>query len=257
MKIAAALLGILLLLFAVSCGGGGSLTTTSTTTPTTTQSTAGKAQGVYSGTSSNGWSFSSIVLPNDKYYAIYGNQSSSVFLIYGMMTGQGTSTSNTAYTATVNDYYYTGSVTTGTVNATYVAGTSISGTIVEGASTLSFTGTAPATSDFNYNAPASLSAVAGAWTGSALDGSSGTLNVSSTGSITGSLSGCSVTGTVTPDSAKNFYNVSITFGPSPCLLPGQTATGIAITYQISGTTKHQLLAGGTSSGGGTVFAAIR
>jgi hypothetical protein len=36
---------------------------------------AGHAQGVYSGTSNSGFSFSTIVLPNDKIFAIYGTQS--------------------------------------------------------------------------------------------------------------------------------------------------------------------------------------
>ena len=42
-----------------STGGGGG-------------STTGLAQGVYSGTSSTGVTFDTIVLPNDKFYAIYG-----------------------------------------------------------------------------------------------------------------------------------------------------------------------------------------
>src|SRR5467141_4703175 len=36
---------------------------------------AGQAQGVYSGTTSSGYTFSTIVLPTDKFYAIYGTVS--------------------------------------------------------------------------------------------------------------------------------------------------------------------------------------
>ena len=254
MKRTLGLLGMVTLIM-MGCGGGGG-STTSTATSATPQTTAGRAQGVYSGTSSNGWAFYSIVLPTDKYYAIYGTQTSSAFLIFGVMTGQGTSGSST-YTASVSDYYYTGLVSSGNVNATYVAGSSISGSIAESGSTLTFNGTVLPSSDFNYNTPASLSAVTGTWTGSFLDGSSGTVTVSSTGNISGSSLGCTFTGTVTPDSARNFYNATVVFGPSPCLLPGQTASGVAVTYQISGTTKHQLLVGGATSTMGTVFAAVR
>jgi phosphate/sulfate permease len=47
----------------------------------------GDAQGVYSGTSSNGYTFETILLPNDKFYAIYGTVSGNTFTVYGMMTG--------------------------------------------------------------------------------------------------------------------------------------------------------------------------
>ena len=52
-------------------------------------STMGQAQGAYSGTSSSGFAFETIVLPNDKIYALYGTVSGNVFLIYGLITGQG------------------------------------------------------------------------------------------------------------------------------------------------------------------------
>jgi hypothetical protein len=196
------------------------------------------------------------VLPNDKYYAIYGIQNSSSFLIYGIITGQGNSTSS-SYTASVTDFYYTGLVSTGNLNATYVAGSSLNGTLVEPGTTLTFNGTVLSSSDFNYNTPASLSALSGSWNGSFLDGTSGTVTISSAGAITGTNAGCSFTGTATPDTGKNFFNISVTFGAGSCLLPNQTVSGIAITYQISGTTKHQLLMGGATSTKGTVFAAIR
>jgi hypothetical protein len=45
---------------------------------------AGGAQGVYSGTASSGSSFSTIVLPNDKFYAIYGTASGNALLLSGL-----------------------------------------------------------------------------------------------------------------------------------------------------------------------------
>jgi hypothetical protein len=52
--------------------------------------------------------------------------------------------------------------------------------------------------------------------------------------------------------------VSLTFGASPCSLPNQTATGIAVEYLLSDGVTHQLLAGVTAGTAfGTVFAAVR
>lgn len=87
------------------------------------------AQGVYSGRTSAGITFETIVLPNDKLYAIYGPGSGNTFYGTGIVTGQGTS-NNGQYTANITDYYYTGLVTGGTVSASYVAGSSINGILM-------------------------------------------------------------------------------------------------------------------------------
>jgi hypothetical protein len=221
-------------------------------------STAGQAQGAYSGTSSNGYTFETIVLPNDKFYAIYGTVSGNVFLISGMINGQGTSGSST-YTASVTDFFFTGLTNSGSITVSYVPGTSLSGTLTENGSNVTFTGTSLPPSSFNFNIPASLSAITGTWNGNLLDGTATTVTISSGGSVGGSSSGCSFTGTVSADNSnKNFFDVSLTFGGSPCSLPNQTATGIGVDYLLSDGVTHQLLAAvtvGTTSG--TVFAAER
>jgi hypothetical protein len=45
----------------------------------------GQAQGVYSGTSSTGYGFYTIVLPNDKFYGLYGTLTSSGWLSAGLI----------------------------------------------------------------------------------------------------------------------------------------------------------------------------
>jgi len=220
--------------------------------------TTGQAQGAYSGTSSNGYTFETIVLPNDKVYAIYGTVSGNVFLIYGMITGQGASGSST-YTATVTDFFHTGTINSGSVTATYVQGSSLNGTLTENGTNITFTGASLPASTFNFNTQASLSAISGTWTGSLMDGTATTVTIISNGTVSGSSSGCSFSGTVAPDSSnKNFFDVSLTFGGSPCSLPNQTATGIGVDYLLSDGVTHQLLAAvtiGTSAG--TVFVAAR
>ena len=110
-----------------------------------------------------------------------------------------------------------------------------------------FNGSVTATSDpsnpvsfnttFNslYNETPSLSSVAGTYDGQ-LDSIVGpvfnTVNIDSAGVITASGGGCEATGTITPPSTGNVYDVQITFGTTDCALPNQTVSG-AGTYDPS------------------------
>jgi hypothetical protein len=248
------ILGLLLSvtpLMLIGCGG-----VTNSVSPGPV-STAGQAQGVYSGTASSGSSFDSIVLPNDKFYALYGTINGTVFVVNGMITGQGTSNSGT-YTASVTDFNSTGATLSGSVTASYVTGSSLSGTVNENGTMLTFTGTSLPVSFFNFNTPASLSAITGMWTGTLLDGTAATITINADGTFSGSNLECLLSGTITPDSSnKNFFNVSLTFGGSPCLLANQTESGIAIDSLLPNGITRQLLAGVSSATSGTVFAAQR
>ena len=247
----------LICLIVVSCGGGGSSSSGSQST-----STSGQAQGVYIGNTSTGFAFNGIILPNDKFYAIYGTMIGNVLYVCGIATGQGTSANGT-YTATENDFDYCGgtqAVYTGTVAGTYTAGSSLNGTISENGNSETFSGTAPPNSQFNYGTPASLAAISGSWSGSLTDGESASVSIDSSGNTSGvSSSGCTFTATITADSSnKDFFDISLTFGGSPCELPNQTATGIGVDYLLSDGITSQLIAGvssGTSFG--IVFAAQR
>lgn len=224
---------------------------------TSTNPTPGQAEGVYSGTASNGDSFESIVLPNDVFYAIYGITNGKVLNVSGIMTGQGNS-ANGSYTASVSDFQSTGAVNTGSVSASYVPGVSIDGMVTEtGNPAVTFTGTVMPSSSFNYNSPATLGNIAGTWSGTLLGGSSATVTINASGTFSGIDSGCSFSGSISPDvSGKNFFNVTMTFGASPCLDPNQTARGIAVSYLLSDGVTTQLLAGVSSgSSFGTVFVA--
>jgi hypothetical protein len=78
-------------------------------------------------TASSGYAFSTIVLPNDKFYGIYGTVTGNLFYIYGMLTGQGSSGTDT-YTANVTDFFYTGATYSDTLTVTDVPGSSVNGT---------------------------------------------------------------------------------------------------------------------------------
>jgi hypothetical protein len=175
-----------------------------------------------------------------------------------MVAGQATS-GNDSLTASVTSYLPNGQVSSGTLTATDVPAQSINGTIVQNGASVTFTGTALQMASFNFNTPASVSSVSGAWNGALLDGMTTAVNINSNGAVSGSSSGCSFTGTISADSSgKNFYNVSITFGGSPCAFPNQTATGVGVYYLLPDGVTHQLLAGVTlGNSTGTVFFAQR
>lgn len=205
-----------------------------------------EVDGVFTGVASNGYTFTTIILPNEKLYGIYGTLSGNQLLLGGMITGQGTAT-GTLYNASVTDFSYTGSANSGTFSGSRFSGASMDGSLTENGNVTTFTAASDLNSVWDYasplEGPASPSAISGTWTGTLLDGMTTTVTISSTGNLTGSSSGCSFTGTVVPDSSQDdFYDVSLTFGGSPCSFPNQTANGIAVEYVLSDDVTNQLLA---------------
>ena len=242
------------------CGGGnGALVSdnsTASTAPTAPTAT-GQAQGVYFGSTATGDTFESIVLPNDKYYALYGTTIGNVFTVKGMLTGQGIS-DHGSFTASVTDYYNTGSIYPGSLKTTYNPGSIISGTVSEtGNTSTAFTGNASPTS-FAYDTPASISDITGTWNGNLFGNFAAVVSVTPSGIVSGFSNGCTFSGTVVPDpSNKNFFDISLTYGGSPCLQPNQTQSGIAVDYLLSDGVTNQLLAAVSSGTYGTGFAANR
>jgi hypothetical protein len=239
---------------AVNYGGDANYTSgTGSANVTVNTVSQGSPEGAYLGTASTGKTFETIILPDNTFYALYGTTSGNVFTVSGMIMGKG-NVSNGTLTASITDYYSTGTVY-GTVSATYVAGSSVSGTITESSvGTISFTATAIPASQYNFNSAASPSQISGNWAGALLGGVAASATVSSNGSFTGSSQGCSYSGTATPDgSGKNFLDFSITFGASGCVAPNQTFTGIALEYLLSDGVTRQLLAAFSSATAGEVF----
>lgn len=215
-------------------------------TPTPTPTTTASAEGVYEGTTSNGFTHLSLVLDNSEIYSVYGNTIGSVFAISRFLRGQGTSTNGT-YTATnVREYGVGASATAYSLNGTYVAGTSLNGTLTNGATSTTFTGTTLANSTYVYNTPAKLANITGAWSLTDLTGAKVAVTIAADGSFTGISGSCAITGNLTPKtSGKNVFTFSVTSGAAPCALPGSVMTGVAVEFAI-GTTR-QLIAAGTDS----------
>lgn len=231
----------------LSCGGGSNSSGNANQNSGGNVSTSGQAQGVYEGTASTGYAFDAIDLPNDTFYAIYGNMIGNVLYVCGMATGQGSSGSSN-YTATETDFDYCGGsqvVYTGSVSATYTQGVSMNGSISENGNTETFTATVPPSSQFEFSTAASLSAVSGTWNGSLTDGESATVTIDSSGNVNGiSSDGCSFSGKISPDASNtNFFDVSITMGGSPCVFANQGTSGIGVDYLLSDGVTTQLIAG--------------
>lgn len=141
-----------------------------------------------------------------------------------------------------------GSTTSGSVGATVVNGTSITGTATTlGRPTPKAFAVRPlSVSDvsYNYNNPAALATVAGAWvSGTLLQQSTPTsFTIDADGVLSGSNLGCSFNGTVKPRlSGKNVFDVGLTYGTTPCNAPNKTFTGVALSY-IASNGKRQFTA---------------
>ena len=198
-------------------------------------------EGAWQGTLSNNDVVNIIALENNEFYTIFGVMNGSNLLVDGF--DQGTVTvSGSSLSGSLREYPNGLASYAGTLAATAVAATSITGSTTYSTGSLTFAVRPIPTTIFDYNRAASISDVVGSWTGTLSSGSAGTVTISNTGMVSGASAGCLFGGTATPrSSGKNVFNVSVTFGGAPCALAGQTATGIAVNYAISGTAQKQLI----------------
>lgn len=223
-----------------ACGGGGS-----SDTP------AGSAEGVYGGalTGSTSSAFQMLVLENDEVWTMYGTKTATDFLVAGFLQGQGLSNNGTYTSSNLRDFGFNPALS-GTATATYNSSSkTISGTATFPRAAVGFSGGPISGSLYNYNTAATVSTVAGSWALTSLSGEGITLNVASGGTYTASSSGgCSFTGTLVPRaSGKNVFNVSFSFGASPCALPNQAASGIAVAYPLANGRTQLIVAGANAA----------
>jgi len=221
-----------LVLFVGGCGGGGG-----------DGSPGSSAEGAYAGTLTGSLSsnFQSLVLENGEFWSLYGVQTATFFAVAGFVEGSGTSSNGRFTSSNTKDFGFIPALAV-TTNATYNAGAhTINGTL-SGPGVVGFSGGPVPGSLYNYNSAASLSTIIGAWSTNTLTGEVVAINIAGNGSFTAlSNLGCGFSGVITPRaSGKNVFNVSLTFGPAPCALPGEAASGIAVSYPLS-TGQTQLL----------------
>lgn len=226
-------------LLVAACGGGGG-----------SDGPGASAEGVYGGalTGSTSSYFQMLVLENDEFWVIYGAQSSGTFLIAGFIQGAGTSNSGSFTSSAMKDYGFLPPLA-GTASASYSADAkTMSGTASFSGRNVGLNGGPIAGSLYNYGAAASLATISGTWNVGVNTGETASLAINGAGALSlTSTGGCTGTGTIVPRaSGKNVFNVSVTFGGSPCLLPGGTVGGIAVAYPLTGG-RMQLIAAARNS----------
>lgn len=205
----------------VSCSGGGSGEGDYT-------SPVNSAAGLYKGTTTTGRNIYGLILNEGTYYFIYSASNYSTET-EGVLQGESSTYANDLSSEDAMDLNIAGSgVKKGKVTISYKPKVSAYGMmrLYENdvyTFTLSY--------DSNYEKKPLLSAIAGTFNGWAAfsQGKENVeLNISSTGAITvNSASGCTINASATPHSKGNLYDVSISFGGSPCHFENQTMTGIA------------------------------
>jgi hypothetical protein len=82
-----------------------------------------------------------------------------------------------------------------------------------------------------------LAQLAGAYNGNAgfaLGVRPAVFTVTAAGAVSSSINGCAITGTATPRTDINGYDLTIAFGPAPCAIPNLSFTGIAYVRQDNG-----------------------
>jgi hypothetical protein len=208
-----------------ACGGGGGDDDNSPPTLQgvwdTTLSPSGDTGGALVLEDGTLWAFSG---PSTSIDALYqgvvnvnaGALSSANMRLFFTNTGQVANVGNVSGSLSANAFSLIGSTAAGTetVNATR----------------------SPADATYNYDTPAQLADVQGSWTGAFSTGDTGVVTVQANGSFSSTTSaGCSFTGTATPRaSGKNVFNISLTFGPAPCLLPNVSGSGVALASRAAG-----------------------
>ena len=241
----------------VACGGGGG-ESTPVTAPAPSPATA---EGVYGGTLTGSTSpdFQLLVLENGDFYTLYGTNTSANFVVAGLIQGTGTFANPKFTSSNAADFGFS-PATPLTIDSTYVPESkTISGTATSAKGQVKFSGGPVPNSQYVYESRAQLSAVAGNWSTTALDGANVQLAVSASGTFTASSGGCSFSGTILPrPSGKNVFDVALRFGAAPCALAGQSGAGLALVSPVSGGRAQLIVAAtNTSRTSGTVIFGTR
>jgi hypothetical protein len=193
--------------------------------------------GLYRGLTSDGRSIAGLVLDDGSFYAIYSGVGQPLVAAGGIQgTMNADKQSLTKYDPanfSITDAVDTNFEGLGTqlygISGTFIEKKSIQGSIF-------YPGTPPRpTFSANYSADyelgPNLADIAGNYSGTSgtIHGSETvTFDINGSGAITGiKSSGCTFSGTINPRTSGNAYNVTITFGPSPCPYPGATVNGVS------------------------------
>jgi len=199
--------------------------------------------GAWNGVLDNGKLVNLIVMPNNYFYAIIGNNTANGFIgneldIGSSINNLGTSTTIiggmfSEYTGT------TGIVASGVMNGSFI-GNNISASITY-SSQLKLSSTLTNIQNYTFYTPADINMISGFWTGSFSFGNQTTINISQSGVVSGNSGNCAFSGSISPNnSSVNIFDVNLTF-QQLCPIVGSDQSGIAYVYPSSVSGKKQLI----------------
>ena len=212
--------GWTVVLLLAACGGGGDAPLTFTG---------------WSGTAGGNRDLTAVVLPNGTYYLLYAAAGDPA-TVGGVVQGTATLDKGSFSSADALDFSAEGAgIRASGVAASYDPAGSFQGTVTPtaGGTALDFQATQPRT---NW-VPAGLPALVGSYGGTAgfaLGVRQAVFTVTASGAVSSSINGCAITGTAAPRSDGDAYDLTLTFGPSPCALPGLAFAGIAFLRPDNG-----------------------
>jgi hypothetical protein len=226
-----------------ACGGGGG------GSATVAPASLGTAEGLWTGMTGSGRTFSGLLLDDGTYWFLYTAVGNSAVL-GGAVQGTGISSNGTFTSSNGMDFNLEGAgILNFTMAGTYTEKSKLGGTLTYSGGTNTFT----STYDTNYDLSPSLATIAGTYSGQAKTVNSGpelaTVMIAGGGAITGtSASGCSFTGTAAPRAKGNVYNVSVTFSGGNCDNGTNIVTGVAYYAASNKTLVSTALNSGRTNG---------
>jgi len=231
-----------------ACGGGGS------DAPASRPPSA--AQGLWTGTTTTNRTLTGLLFGDGTYYVFYSPVDISAGVAGVVQGSSGTAAATWASTDGVDFNLEVPSVQAATVAASFVAKQSFKGTISDASGTKNTFTTAY---DATYEVAPTLAALAGAYAGQvglSTGVKTAAVTVAAGGAITGivtidNTSNCAFSGTATPRTDGNAYDVALLLGASPCPVPNQRVAGIA--YFNAATKKLYVAAPNAARTDGVLF----
>lgn len=192
-----------------------------------------------------------LFLPGGDYWALYGGDTVSGFVIEGFVQGSGVSADGEFSSVNARDFFGSLPGAPGRLEANYTS-QSVIGVADFTDWTMAFSGAPIPATTYDFGRPADLADIVGAWPmQTTVDGIPVELTIQPDGSFSGIDSRnnvgpkCQFTGNATPRAGVNVFDVTIVFG-SACTLPNQAISGIGLTSTIEGTAIREFLVAGVS-----------
>jgi hypothetical protein len=189
---------------------------------------SGRAVGLFKGSTDTGRTAYTLVLASGKIWVLYG-ASGDASLLGGAENGNYTAADGEITSVDLVDFSAaSGAVVRGSLQGIYAGEESIAATVTAGGPLASLAGTW----DPNSADAAELADAVGTYDGtlSVTDGSDGaSVAVSASGAITGtSTGGCTITGSLLPNSSAHSYSLNVNLAGGICGNEGITMAGVAI-----------------------------